>query len=171
MFHFLVGRIRKNNKIFNAIVKGIAINMMNMFPSFKFASKMLLHNPSMFSNLFAIYIYTFVFMFWLSSRFKTKLRIFWELSFCKTRPRTKLSISSFNSILRNVEGFFTKQTFKNFPFSHSIRNFLVFTQMNHLTISTTINRSRSTFVKYFKTIEAMSVLFRSHGLIISYSNI
>lgn len=51
------------NEIFNSIIQRIVIDMMNMFPTFKFSSKKFLHYMSMFSNFFSIYSYLFVFSF------------------------------------------------------------------------------------------------------------
>lgn len=44
-----------NREIFNSIVSFIMVNMMNNFTSFKFSTKMTLHNIAMFWDIFPIH--------------------------------------------------------------------------------------------------------------------
>lgn len=63
-------RIRKKLKIFNPIIKGISINMMNYLGGFKFTSNMIRHNESMFKYPF-LELRTLVLNFYINIRFIT----------------------------------------------------------------------------------------------------
>ena len=60
---FRVFVIITKNKIVNSIIMSNTINMMNVFISCKFSTKMFFHNIAMFINLFSVNLKTFVSIF------------------------------------------------------------------------------------------------------------
>lgn len=56
-FHAIVYRFFKDNKIFYSIVYSVSVYVMDTFRLFKFAIKKILHNISMFINIFTVNSY------------------------------------------------------------------------------------------------------------------
>lgn len=79
--------------------------MMNMFPGMEFPTEMLFHDPSVFSDNFAIDLDGFVSMVGLVEGFKSKVIIFWKKIFRQATPRAVSRYASFQSILGYVETF------------------------------------------------------------------
>ncbi len=115
------GFIRKQYKVFNAIIKFIAIDMMNNLLRFKQSAKMFLYNQCLFSNTFTIFAtfrmirfkYTFISVNYskkflrfikstvpgFSSRFSNFFRCFSGKSFIPRRKTKPIFISNHKGIV------------------------------------------------------------------------
>ena len=147
MFYFLMIRIRKNDKILNAIVIGIAVNMVNMFTRKKFATNVLFHQPSMFSEFFTVNSNGFVFVKRFTEGFKTFICKFFQMNFCQTRSRAKFRVATFNTISWDIKFFFAKRAIKSFSVFRAIFNFFRLSEMKHLTSSGAINMCFPSFLE------------------------
>lgn len=144
---------------------------MNMFPGFKFSSKVALHNVSMFSNLFAVYCYLFIFMGRLSKRFKSEIGIFRQMNFSEAFSRTIFDVSIFKTILPYIK--FNETVLANNIFTC----FWFFTRYSSsseiigLTGSGAIYGCRFSFLKRIITKQTYAEFFGPHEERLTYSDV
>ena len=87
--------IGQNYEVFEPVIKGVPVNMMNMLPTSKLSSEKLLHDISMLANLDPINRYPLVLMRNPISFLEAELRKLRQVSFGKTFSRAKFSSVSF----------------------------------------------------------------------------
>ncbi len=157
--------IAQNLQVLNPVVHSISVDMMNMLPSFQLSSKMKLHNVAMFSNLFAINNYRFVFP-WsaLSSASNNrtgKLSPFCDLWMSQYDATARAIQCSLKPVFRRIKRFATNFAFQRFSvsafkaalFSKSFGNVV------RLATPTAILVAGSS---WFKFVFAMRTFFKFH---------
>lgn len=116
-FKFLMFGIAKHHEVFNAVIQGVAVYMMDMFLCFKFSSNMVFHNKPMKPISLSIDSNSFILMRFIPGFFEPIFRKLGKVDFSQARSRAVFGC--FGSILWKIKFFAARQTLFSFtePFA------------------------------------------------------
>ena len=106
-------RTAHNLKISNIIIMSVAINMMNVFRSFKFSTKKLFHNISMKPNLFTFNLFNFIVKRFISVWMPLRVRVSVLLRNSSTSKRTGNNVMG--NTWNHIKRLFTVSTYNFSP--------------------------------------------------------
>lgn len=97
----------KNNKIFDAVIERVSVDVMDMLRPQKLPFKELLHNISVLSDLLSIDVYLFVAMRRKIELLESLIRKLWKVNLGETRSRAVVALAPFDLIQWAIELFGT----------------------------------------------------------------